>query len=115
MSTDCTNKQAIKPSLTNPWILDPGSNTHVTNTRAYGWKKRADGKAEVIKAGNQELHIRGWGDVSLLTDTPTGTEQIRLTYVAYMPGFGTNIAGLYIYGDSGVSVSVSISGSASII
>jgi hypothetical protein len=39
MSTDCTNKQAIKPSLINRWILDPGSNTHVTNTRAYGWKK----------------------------------------------------------------------------
>jgi hypothetical protein len=36
MSTDCTNKQAIKPSLINRWILDPGSNTHVTNTRAYG-------------------------------------------------------------------------------
>ena len=39
MSTDCTNKQTIKPSLINRWILDPGSNTHVTNTRAYGWKK----------------------------------------------------------------------------
>ncbi|KAI1577928.1 hypothetical protein A1F97_10212 [Pyrenophora tritici-repentis] len=58
MSTDCTNKQTIKPSLINRWILDPGSNTHVTNTRAYGWKKRADGKGEVVKAGNQELQIQ---------------------------------------------------------
>jgi hypothetical protein len=94
MSTDCTNKQAIKPSLINQWILDPGSNTHVTNTRAYSWKKRADGKGEVVKAGNQELQIQEWGDVVLLTDTPTGTEQIELTFVAYVPGFLTNVVGL---------------------
>ncbi|KAI1509646.1 Pol protein [Pyrenophora tritici-repentis] len=94
MSTDCTNKQTIKPSLINRWILDPGSNTHVTNTRAYGWKKRADGTGEVVKAGNQELAIREWGDVILLINTPTGTEQIELTYVAYVPGFLTNVVGL---------------------
>ncbi|KAI0569532.1 rve domain-containing protein, partial [Pyrenophora tritici-repentis] len=63
MSTDCTNKQTIKPS-------------------------------EVVKAGNQELAIREWGDVILLINTPTGTEQIELTYVAYVPGFLTNVVGL---------------------
>jgi hypothetical protein len=94
MSTDCTDKQTIKPDLINRWILDPGSNTHVTNTRAYGWKKRADGKGEVVKAGNQELLIQEWGDVVLLINTPTGTEQIELTYVAYVPGFLTNVVGL---------------------
>jgi hypothetical protein len=66
----------------------------VTNTRAYGWKKRADGKGEVVKAGNQELVIQEWGDVVLLISTPTGTEQIELTYVAYVPGFLTNVVGL---------------------
>ncbi|KAJ8113219.1 hypothetical protein OPT61_g4598 [Boeremia exigua] len=91
MSTDCTNKQAIKPNLINRWILDPGSNTHVTNTRAYGWKKRADGKGDVVKAGDQELIIQEWGDVVLLINTPKGTEQIELTYVAYVPGFLTNV------------------------
>jgi hypothetical protein len=75
-------------------IFDPGSNTHVTNTRAYGWKKRADGTGKVVKAGNQELVIQEWGDVVLLTNTPTGTEQIELTYVAYVPGFLTNVVGL---------------------
>lgn len=79
MSTDCTNRQAIKPSLFHRWVPDPGSNTHVTNTRAYGWKKRADVKGRVIKAGNLELLIQEWGDVVLLTNTPTGTEQIKLT------------------------------------
>ncbi|PZD26614.1 rve domain containing protein, partial [Pyrenophora tritici-repentis] len=49
---------------------------------------------EVVKAGNQELAIREWGDVILLINTPTGTEQIELTYVAYVPGFLTNVVGL---------------------
>ncbi|KAH4766339.1 hypothetical protein HBH62_253700, partial [Parastagonospora nodorum] len=41
ISTDYTNKQS---SLINRWTLGPGSNTRVTNTRAYSWKKRADAK-----------------------------------------------------------------------
>ena len=52
VSTDCTNKRAIKPSLINRWILVPGSNTYITNTRVYGWRKRADGRGEIVKAGN---------------------------------------------------------------
>jgi hypothetical protein len=38
--------------------------------------------------------IQEWGDVVLLINTPTGTEQIELTYVAYVPGFLTNVVGL---------------------
>ncbi|KAF1972799.1 hypothetical protein BU23DRAFT_466927, partial [Bimuria novae-zelandiae CBS 107.79] len=76
MSSDCASEQTVKPSLINRWILDPGSNTHVTNSRAY------------------ELLIHEWGDVILLINTPRGTEQIELTYVAYVPGFLTNVVGL---------------------
>ncbi|KAJ8115207.1 hypothetical protein OPT61_g3085 [Boeremia exigua] len=84
---------SVASSTTLRTILDPGSNTHVTNTRAYSWKKRADSKGDVVKAGDQELIIQEWGDVVLLINTLKGTEQIELTYVAYVPGFLTNVVG----------------------
>src|SRR6266496_1925961 len=84
-----------QPNLITRWILDPGSNCHVTNTKAYGWRKRSDATlGEMIKAGDQELSIAEWGDVKILINASTGPEWVELTYVAYVPGFLTNVVGL---------------------
>ena len=39
--------------LSNRWILDPGSNTHVVNTEAWvGWKRKYDAVAtDFVGAG----------------------------------------------------------------
>ena len=45
-------------------------------------------------AGGQLLQIEEWGEVELQVDTPSGRQPFKLTYVAYIPGFFTNVVGL---------------------
>ena len=40
------------------------------------------------------LQIEEWGEVKLQVDTPSGKQPFRLSYVAYILGFFTNVLGL---------------------
>ncbi|KAF1925282.1 uncharacterized protein M421DRAFT_32260, partial [Didymella exigua CBS 183.55] len=72
--------QAQPPLLTR-WILDPGSNCHGEPT-------------DYVYAGGVLAQIEEWGEVVLSVKTPTGQSQMKLTYVAYIPGFFTSVVGL---------------------
>ncbi|KAF2741614.1 hypothetical protein M011DRAFT_482414 [Sporormia fimetaria CBS 119925] len=82
--------------LSNRWILDPGSNTHVINTEAWaGWTKMYEAVAtDVIGAGTGRIQVMAWGTMELKAKTPTGVRSLTLTHVAYVPGFITNLIGL---------------------
>ncbi|KAI1514543.1 TPR-10 multi-domain protein [Pyrenophora tritici-repentis] len=83
------------PHLMNRWVLDPGSNAHVCNTRQFGWSFVRKAKpGEVIYAGGQVVQIAEWGTVVLNVRTPSGKAPIKLTHVALVEGFFANVLGL---------------------
>jgi hypothetical protein len=96
-------KQPPVPHLMNRWILDPGSNAHVCNSKSFGWKKTRDAKdGEIVFAGGQAMQIQQWGEVILDATGPSGPRVMRLTMVAYVEGFFANILGLSRCRDQGV-------------
>lgn len=95
LQTAITSIPKDHPPLINRWILDPGSNAHVANSRSFGWRTTAQAQqGECVYAGGQLLQIEEWGEVELQVDTPSGRQPFKLTYVAYIPGFFTNVVGL---------------------
>jgi hypothetical protein len=60
--------------LSNRWILDPGSNTHVINTEEWiGWTREYDAVAtDFVGAGTGRVQITAWGSMELMANTPTG-------------------------------------------
>ncbi|KAI1670089.1 hypothetical protein L13192_05605 [Pyrenophora tritici-repentis] len=82
--------------LSNRWILDPGSNTHVINTEDWsGWTREYDAVAtDFVGAGTGRVQITAWGSMELMANTPTGVRSLRLTHVAYVQGFVTSLIGL---------------------
>ncbi len=88
-------KEPPVPHLMNRWILDPGSNAHVCNSKNFGWKKTRDATdGEIVFAGGQALQIQEWGEVILEANGPSGPRALRLSMVAYIEGFFANILGL---------------------
>ncbi|KAK7177688.1 reverse transcriptase domain protein [Paraphaeosphaeria sporulosa] len=88
-------KDLLVPHLMNRWILDPGSNIHVCNTKRFGWKKFRDAtNGEIVFAGGQAMQIQEWGEVVLEAKGASGALPVRLTMVAYVEGFFANILGL---------------------
>jgi hypothetical protein len=58
LQTAITSKAENQPPLINRWILDPGSNAHVANSRSFGWKTTAQAQpGECVYAGGQLLQI----------------------------------------------------------
>jgi hypothetical protein len=47
-----------------------------------------------VYAGGQLLQIEEWGEVELQVNTPSKRQPFKLTYVAYILGFFTNVVGL---------------------
>ena len=82
--------------LSNRWILDPGSNTHVINTEEWvGWTRDYEAAAtDTVGAGTGSIPITAWGTMELMAKTPTGLRGLTLTHVAYVPGFVTSLIGL---------------------
>ena len=75
--------------------MDPGSNIHVTNSKAWSWiHSHYAGATEVIYAGSQLMPVTEYGSVEILINAPEGVRNIRLTNVAYVPTFFSNILGL---------------------
>src|SRR4051794_25378221 len=79
----------------NRWIMDPGSNIHVCNSKAFGWvESRKAQHGDVLYSGNSAIKVEAWGTVVLNINTPSGLGQIQLTNVALIHGFFANILGL---------------------
>jgi hypothetical protein len=94
LQTTAVADEAQPPLLTR-WILDPGSNCHVTNTRGPNWTTIKKGEpTDYVYAGGVLAQIEEWGEIVLNVKTPTGQSQMKLTYVAYIPGFFTSVVGL---------------------
>jgi hypothetical protein len=83
------------PPLLTRWILDPGSNCHVTNTRGTDWiSTKKGGPSDCVYAGGVLAQVEEWGETYIRVKTPTGEGQMKLMWVAYIPGFFTSVVGL---------------------
>ena len=90
------NTEGITDELVDRWILDPGSNTHVINSDAWGgWtREREASTTELVSAGTGRIRITAWGRVKVMANTPRGVEGLVLTHVALVEGFITSVIGL---------------------
>ncbi|KAF7574075.1 hypothetical protein PtrM4_056980 [Pyrenophora tritici-repentis] len=85
----------LAPPLLTRWILDPGSNCHVTNTKGADWiLTKKGGPSDCVYAGGALTQVEEWGETTIQVKTPTGEGQMKLTWVAYIPGFFTSVVGL---------------------
>jgi hypothetical protein len=68
----------------------------VINTKAWvGWTKKYDAVAtNFVGAGTGRIYITAWGSIELKAKTPAGVQLLKLTHVAYVPGFITSLIGL---------------------
>jgi hypothetical protein len=83
------------PPLPTRWILDPGSDRHVTNTRgAYWTTTQKGGSSDVVYAGGVLVQVGAGGETYIRVKTPTGEGQMKLTWVVYILGFFTSVVGL---------------------
>ncbi|KKF97213.1 hypothetical protein CFO_g467 [Ceratocystis platani] len=76
--------------LRDSWIYDTGSDVHVTNTR-MGFIETRKVQNEWLAAGSQKVEIEAYGEVVIPISGPKKTEFIKLTNVAYVPDFLTNL------------------------
>ena len=83
------------PAFIDRWIMDPGSNTHVTNSKQWDFvHTRFASNSDVIYAGSQLTPVMEYGTVEIPINSPEGVIKILLTEVAYVPTFFSNILGL---------------------
>jgi hypothetical protein len=84
-------------SLAKRFILDPGSNTHVINSEDWvGWTRVEDNTTgRCVNAGSSQALIEAYGTMEIVARvSATRLHTLRITQVAYVPGFLTNIIGL---------------------
>ena len=88
--------------LKNHWILDSGSDIHVTNTLRC-FKKASNGREiDQIIAGGSSYPISAFGSLDITINTPAGERAMTLLNVAYVPGFMTNLVSLSLLVSKGV-------------
>lgn len=89
-------------SILHKWLIDSGSDTHVTNS-LHNFVLEEFGKpSDMISAGRDRFQIEAFGTITMLINTPTGPGQITLKRVAYIPGFLTNLVSLALLSKKGV-------------
>ena len=89
------NTPPTPPAFINRWIMDPGSNIHITNSKQWNFiHTRFASKTDVIYAGSQLIPVQEYGTVEVPIHSPQGVIKILLTEVAYVPTFFSNILGL---------------------
>jgi hypothetical protein len=88
-------KEVYNDLLTR-WIVDPGSNTHVINSKTWkGWTREYENtERQTINASSGSVEIMAWGRVEIAVNTPHGKAILLLTHVAYCKGFLTSLIGL---------------------
>jgi hypothetical protein len=80
--------------LKNYWLLDSGSDIHVTNTPQGFMKTSESTENDQIIAGGSAYTINAFGRVNIDVKTPTGERSMTLLHVAYVPGFMANLVSL---------------------
>ena len=86
MSTDYT--------LKDHWLLDSGSDIHVTNNKERLRQPRQASQNSQLIAGTTQYTIECFGDIEIDVPTPTGIATMTLVDIAYIPGFMSNLVSL---------------------
>ncbi|OAL29707.1 hypothetical protein AYO20_09091 [Fonsecaea nubica] len=81
-------------ALKDNWILDSGSNVHITSDRNALFDMRTPSIATEIVTGTGHCVAGAVGSVTTKDNTPVGLETMTITDVIHVPGFMTNIASL---------------------
>jgi hypothetical protein len=53
------------------------------------------GSSDIVYAGGVLAQVEEWGKMTTHVKTLTGEGQMKLTWVAYIPGFFTSVVGLW--------------------
>ena len=65
LQTAAASELSAPPLLTR-WILDPGSNCHVTNTKGQNWITTKKGRpTDTVYAGGTLVQIEEWGEMTI--------------------------------------------------
>lgn len=79
LQTAAASELSVSPLLTR-WILNPGSNCHVTNKKDASWNTTKKGKSlDVVYAGGALVQVKEWSETVVRVKTPTGEGQMKLT------------------------------------
>lgn len=88
--------------LKDHWILDSGSDIHVTNSMEGFIKTRNTTKEDQLIAGATVYDIASYGTTEVPVITSSGVAFITLLNVAYIPSFMTNLVSLSLMTRKGV-------------
>ena len=77
--------------LYRAWILDGGSDIHITNHKEGFVPQRGPRPGETVGAGTQVFQVKEYGTINVSIKTPHGKGTLTLLDAAYIPGFITNI------------------------
>ena len=80
--------------LKKHWILDSGSDIHVTNYLDGFIKTASSSNDDRLIAGASTYQIESFGTIKVPVQTPQGQKSITLLNVAYIPTFMTNLVSL---------------------
>ena len=94
-----TSRDAI---LRDSYILDNGSELHITNNLEGFTKTRDPRPGEGVKAGFSKGHIEAVGDKRILVDGDTEKKWITFTETAYIPDYTINVISADILETKGV-------------
>lgn len=89
-NTTFDTSEGVYP-LKYSWILDTGSTLHVTNDKTRMTDYKPCTKLEQVRSGSQVSKIEGRGTVILRCMAEGERTAIKLSNVAYVPGFMTNL------------------------
>ena len=82
-------------NLQDKWMLDPGSNMHVCNSRTLYTELKPATPGDIVITGGGPICIHSYGTVKLkVKDSRFKDSTITLYDVAYVPGFITNLVSL---------------------
>ena len=89
--------RSINNKLLTQFILDPGSNIHMVNTKTWqGWTQTKTNTIFcTVTAGNSQIPITAWRTMDIVVkNSPTSYHLLRLTHVTFVPGFFTSLVSL---------------------
>jgi hypothetical protein len=90
-------------NLKNKWMLDPGSDLHICNSRVSFTEERLANPNDIVITGSDEIPIHSYGTVKLVVfGEKYELRTITLFDVAYVPGFLTNLVSLHPADEHGI-------------
>lgn len=77
--------------------MDSGAAVHICNASMRHLYEKERESNDGIKAGTNMMQVESFGTLAITVDTPTGTENITLLHVAYIPEYLTNVAAARLF------------------